>query len=86
MVMAARFSARTGRISAADATRLETAVGRLGLPVSPPRFEVQTWLELMGRDKKAVDGLTFVLDSPRGLEVVPGVDAGQVRLALEAIR
>ena len=28
----------------------------------------------MGRDKKAVDGLTFVLDGPGGVEVVPGVD------------
>ena len=27
---------------------------------------------LMGRDKKAVDGLTFVLDGPRGVEVVDG--------------
>ncbi len=31
-------------------------------------------IPLMARDKKAVDGLTFVLDGPRGLEVVPGVD------------
>jgi 3-dehydroquinate synthase len=62
MVMAARFSARLGRISAAAAERLATAVGRLGLPVAPPRFEVQTWLELMGRDKKNVDGrITLIL-------------------------
>ena len=30
-------------------------------------------LTLMGRDKKALDGLTFVLDGPHGLEVVPDV-------------
>ena len=30
---------------------------------------------LMHRDKKAVDGLTFVLDGPDGVEVVAGVDA-----------
>ena len=29
---------------------------------------------LMGRDKKALDGLTFVLDGPHGVEVVAGVE------------
>ncbi len=36
-------------------------------------------LALIGRDKKAVDGLTFVLDGPAGCEVVPGVDPQVVR-------
>ena len=39
-------------------------------------------IELFGRDKKAADGITFVLDGPRGLEVVPGVDPGVLRSAL----
>jgi len=34
---------------------------------------------LMARDKKAIDGLTFVLDGPDGVEVVAGVDAEVVR-------
>jgi 5-deoxy-5-amino-3-dehydroquinate synthase len=42
-------------------------------------------VELMGRDKKAIEGFTFVLDGPRGVEVVPGVDEADVRAALEAI-
>jgi 5-deoxy-5-amino-3-dehydroquinate synthase len=33
----------------------------------------------MARDKKAVDGLTFVLDGPQGVEVVVGVDGTVVR-------
>jgi 3-dehydroquinate synthase len=62
MVMAARFSARQGRIPAASADRLAAVVARLGLPVTPPRFEVQAWLELMGRDKKNLDGrITLIL-------------------------
>jgi 3-dehydroquinate synthase len=62
MVMAARFSARLGRISTAAAERLALAVQRLGLPVAPPKFDVRTWLELMGRDKKNVDGrITLIL-------------------------
>ena len=39
----------------------------------------------MGRDKKALDGLTFVLDGPRGVEVVAGVDEEPVRVALERV-
>jgi 5-deoxy-5-amino-3-dehydroquinate synthase len=37
----------------------------------------------MGRDKKALDGLTFVLDGPDGVEVVAGVPDGAVRSTLE---
>ena len=33
----------------------------------------------MGRDKKAVDSLTFVLDSAEGLEVVPGITESVLR-------
>ena len=39
-------------------------------------------VELMGRDKKALDGLTFVLDGPSGVEVVAGVPAEAVLDAL----
>jgi 5-deoxy-5-amino-3-dehydroquinate synthase len=42
-------------------------------------------VDLMGRDKKAIAGLTFVLDGPQGVEVVPGVDEVDVRAALEAV-
>ena len=37
----------------------------------------------MGRDKKALDGLTFVLDGPDGVEVVAGVFAAPVLEALD---
>jgi len=39
----------------------------------------------MGRDKKAVDGLTFVLDGPDGVEVVPNVPAEVAARALDAL-
>jgi len=45
---------------------------------------VGTLIDFMRRDKKATDGLTFVLDGPSGLEVVPGVDEGTVKAALES--
>ena len=37
----------------------------------------------MGRDKKALDGLTFVLDGPEGVEVVAGVDPAVAADVLE---
>ena len=39
----------------------------------------------MGRDKKALDGLTFVLDGSAGVEVVAGVSPDAVRVALERV-
>jgi 3-dehydroquinate synthase len=62
MALAARFSARRGRIPAADADRLVALIERLGLPARPPALALDTWLELMGRDKKNVDGrITLIL-------------------------
>jgi 3-dehydroquinate synthase len=62
MVLAARFSAREGRIPASDAQRLETLLLAMGLPVEAPGFALDTWLEYMGRDKKNDDGrITLVL-------------------------
>ena len=51
-----------------------TVVGETyGLPTAiPARLDPDELLALMGRDKKALDGLTFVLDGPRGIEVVAG--------------
>lgn len=49
---------------------------RSDLPIGSNRDDLIT---LMGRDKKALDGLTFVLDGPNGVEVVVGVE----RLALD---
>jgi hypothetical protein len=36
----------------------------------------------MGRDKKAIDSITFVLDSATGLEVVSGISHTKIREAL----
>jgi 5-deoxy-5-amino-3-dehydroquinate synthase len=40
------------------------------LPAGADDAELVT---LMARDKKAIDGLTFVLDGPSGVEAVPGI-------------
>jgi 3-dehydroquinate synthase len=62
MAMAARFSARLGRITTADAARFERLLVRLGLPTAPPEIALDRWLEFMGRDKKNEAGrITFIL-------------------------
>ena len=62
MALAARFSARQGRIPGADAERLVALLERLRLPVDAPHFPRETWLEYMGRDKKNEGGgITLIL-------------------------
>ena len=56
-----------------------------GLEAAPPSgLDLESLIETMARDKKALRGLTFVLDSDRGLEVVERVDVSTVRRTLEA--
>jgi 3-dehydroquinate synthase len=62
MALAARFSARLGRMPASDAERLIALLERLALPVRPPRFARDVWLGYMGRDKKNEGGrITLIL-------------------------
>jgi 5-deoxy-5-amino-3-dehydroquinate synthase len=58
--------------------------GEYGLRITPPeRLDVDELMSLMARDKKALSGLTFVLDGPDGVEVVEGVPGAPVRDTLE---
>jgi 5-deoxy-5-amino-3-dehydroquinate synthase len=41
-------------------------------------------IDAMGRDKKALESITFVLDSATGLEIVPGIREADIRTALAA--
>jgi 5-deoxy-5-amino-3-dehydroquinate synthase len=43
-------------------------------------------LGAMTRDKKAVDGFTFVLDGPNGLEIVKGIEEILIRETLTKVR
>lgn len=62
MALAARFSAKLGRLPAKDAERLAAILGALGLPVTPPPMASARWLEFMGRDKKNQGGrITLIL-------------------------
>jgi len=71
MVLAARFSAQQGRIGEGDAMRLSRVLERLGLPIAPPKFASNVWLEYMGRDKKNEGGrITLILLDALGTGVV----------------
>lgn len=56
MAMAADLSERLGWLPAADRTRALSLLTRLGLPVQPPRIGADRALQLMGMDKKVLEG------------------------------
>ncbi|MCU1460424.1 MAG: aroB [Acidimicrobiales bacterium] len=87
LVFAAELAARLGRIDDARVAEHRATVVAYDLPVSlPPRIDTGQVVAAMGRDKKATGGgLTFVLDGPRGVEVVRGVARADVEAALGAV-
>jgi 5-deoxy-5-amino-3-dehydroquinate synthase len=88
LVYAAHLAHGMGRIDAARVQQhLDVVGGSYELGTSlPPGLSADDLLTLMARDKKVLsDGLTFVLDGPNGVEVVPGVDAASARDALHAM-
>lgn len=87
LVFAARLARRLGRIDDHRVQEHYRVIEAYDLPVALPAGDGDARLiELMARDKKAVDGLTFVLDGPRGPEVVAGVARDDVELTLEEMR
>jgi 5-deoxy-5-amino-3-dehydroquinate synthase len=87
LVYAAELALVLGRIDADRVADHRRIVGGLyDLPTSlPPGVDPEGLVALMGRDKKALTGLTFVLDGPAGIEVVAGVDRDAAFAALPAV-
>jgi 5-deoxy-5-amino-3-dehydroquinate synthase len=86
LVYAAELAAELGRIDGARVGEHRRVVDEYGLPsVLPPGVDPAELVTLMARDKKAVHGLTFVLDGHDGIEVVTGVDPGAVSLVLDRV-
>ncbi|CAB4874283.1 unannotated protein [freshwater metagenome] len=84
LIYAAHLGQVLGRIGDERVRQHYDVVGGLyELNTALPPFDHELLLALMGRDKKALDGLTFVLDGDNGVEVVAGVPADA---ALEALR
>ena len=87
LVYAAELAHLLGRIPAERVAAHRAVVAAYDLPsTAPPAVDDEELLEVMARDKKALDGLTFALDGPNGVEVVAGVAEADARAALERIR
>ena len=87
LVFAACLARDLGRIDEERVAEHRRVVEGYGLPTTVDGgMDPGALVDLMARDKKAVDGLTFVLDGPRGPEVVPGVEDRHVLTALEQVR
>ena len=86
MALAARFSARQGRIESGDAERLVALLARLQLPVEPPQMPPERWLEFMARDKKNRDGrITLILLEALGrASIVDDTPAAEIEAFLAA--
>jgi 5-deoxy-5-amino-3-dehydroquinate synthase len=84
LCFAARLARRLGRVGDDRVEDHDRVLRECGLsPILPPGADLSELVAFMRRDKKARGGLTFVLDGPRGIEVVEGVSEAAVRAALE---
>ena len=88
LVMAADLSFRLGMCALDDAKRIKSLVADAGLPCAPPAsMEEETFLRLMGRDKKVDEtGLRFVLlnGGIGGAALVERVPVEKLRVTLRA--
>lgn len=86
VVYAAEVAHRLGRIDAAAVAEHRRVVAEYGLQaVLPTGTDNDKVIELFSRDKKALDGVTMVLDGPSGVETVVGPDPEALRDALTAM-
>jgi 5-deoxy-5-amino-3-dehydroquinate synthase len=84
VVYAGELARELGRIDDAAVAEHRRVVGAYDLPTTiPAGSSADELVDLMGRDKKALNGITFVLDGPDGVEVVEGVERAAIDAALE---
>jgi 5-deoxy-5-amino-3-dehydroquinate synthase len=85
LIYAAHLARELGRIDDVRVQQhVDVVAGAYELATTlPAGVDHERLVALMARDKKALDGLTFVLDGPQGVELVPGVapDAAMAALA-----
>jgi 5-deoxy-5-amino-3-dehydroquinate synthase len=87
LVYAAELANRLGRIDAVRVAEHRRVVAAYDLPSTiPTELHDDQLMDLLARDKKAIDSLTFVLDGPSGVEVVSEVDPSLVRATIDAVR
>ncbi|MCG8915901.1 3-dehydroquinate synthase [Actinokineospora sp. PR83] len=83
-VFAGRLAGELGRIDQARVDEHLAVVGHYGLATAlPADVEPEVLLRQMRRDKKAITGLSFVLDGPAGAELVSDVPPEVVARVLD---
>jgi len=86
LVYAAELALRLGRIDAGRVAEHRKVVAGYDLPMRlPPGLDADELVALFARDKKAVGGVTFVLDGPHGVEPVKVTDRAVLLAALAAV-
>jgi 5-deoxy-5-amino-3-dehydroquinate synthase len=86
LVFAAELARVLGRIDRGRVDEHRRVVAAYDLPTHLPLdVDVDELVALIGRDKKALDGVTFVLDGPDGVEMVAGVGRAALDAAFEAV-
>lgn len=84
MVIAAQLSRELGYISDKDVLRLKNVIESLHLPIHPPKWDVQRYLDLMAHDKKAEGGqIKYVVLTKLGQAKTERVDDAVVAHILE---
>ncbi len=87
LVYAAELAHLLGRIDAERVAEHRRVVGGYDLPTTlPDGADPAELITVMGRDKKAITGLTFALDGPDGVDIVTDVDPAVLDAAFERIR
>jgi 5-deoxy-5-amino-3-dehydroquinate synthase len=88
MIFAAHVAHAMRRIDKARVDEHYRVIGETyGLKVKPDeKVDRRSLIELMHRDKKAVSGLTFVLDGPAGIEIVTDVTENHLSQAFDAMQ
>lgn len=87
LIYAAELAHRLGRIDSQRVAEHRRVVAAYDLPATmPPGLDDERLMHLLVRDKKAIEGLTFALDGPDGVEVVAGLDPEIVRATIATVR
>ncbi|MEL7155566.1 MAG: bifunctional shikimate kinase/3-dehydroquinate synthase [Actinomycetota bacterium] len=86
LIYAAELARALGRIDDERVAEHRRVVAGYGLATTiPPGLDPDLLVEGFARDKKAVDGITFVLDGPDGVEPVLVEDTDLLRATLETV-
>ncbi len=87
LVYAAEVARRLGRIDDAAVTEHRRVVSQYGLStVVPQDSDPRELIALFARDKKATEGITFVLDGDSGVETIRVDDEALLLDSFEAVR